>query len=316
MTRSRHALAAAVTVAALAAVSGCGAHASGGPRAAAEDRPGGSAAASVSATAISDLRAAQSSTRRAKSAAVEAEMTVGTGTMTISGALDWSGGLVGDLRMRQKGGLANKLAAMGSKGAYEVRYLRDAMYVNLGVHLPGPYADKTWLRYDYATLARMSGTSGAFSNDELRSADPNTTVQMLIASGQVKRVGTDSVRGVRATHYAGTVDVLALSRSRSGLSAQELDRIRRQAQQAGITTEQVDVWVGADKLMVKESQRAATKAGEFTSTSYYSGYGTQVSATPPPASQTLDFTALLGARGRTPGQQAGAASVPGAIRTA
>lgn len=118
-------------------------------------------------------------------------------------------------------------------------------------------------------------------------------MKSLLASGDVKKVGKEDVRGVSATHYSGTVDVAALTAKNSELDADQLEQLKKQLSDAGITTETVDIWVDDNDLLVKKTERGEMKTGELNSTVYYSDYGTKVSVERPPADDTVDFAELL-----------------------
>ena len=57
--------------------------------------------------------------------------------------------------------------------------------------------------------------------------------------------------GEKTTHYAGTVAVADLVDKNSSLTASQLDDLKEQLTQAGVTTETVDIWVDDRDLLVK-----------------------------------------------------------------
>lgn len=118
-------------------------------------------------------------------------------------------------------------------------------------------------------------------------------MKALLASGDVKKVGQEDVRGVTATHYSGTVDVAELTAKNSELDAGQLAEFKKQLSAAGVSTEKVDIWVDKDDLLVKKTERGQMKTGELNSTVFYSDYGTKVSVERPPASDSVDFKELL-----------------------
>ena len=64
---------------------------------------------------------------------------------------------------------------------------------------------KEWVKFDMQRIQRAAGT--AMPGDDLYS-DPSQMVDQLRAvSGDVERVGRETVRGVRTTHYRATVDL-------------------------------------------------------------------------------------------------------------
>ena len=285
---------AAVTV--LSGVASCSSSDSSGKG----DRASGKGATHVSP--IAALRTAEKSTDGADSAKVESTTTVGSlMSMKTDGVLGWADGLTGALTITYTGGTtADTMRRLGTT-SMEARYLPDAFYAKMGEKFAEQAGGKHWIRYGYADLAGVGGSSGAYLRDQMQNTTPNQSVKFLLASGDVKKVGTEKVRGVDTTHYSGTVDVTDLARKNSNLTASQLAGLKKQLTQAGVSTESVDIWVNDQDLLVKKVEKGRMTAGEYTQTAYYSDYGVKVSATKPPASDTEDFKQLMKKQGWTPG---------------
>ncbi|MFI9720335.1 hypothetical protein ACIHFE_11855 [Streptomyces sp. NPDC052396] len=297
--RSVCALAAAAF--ALTSVAACG----GGKSDKSDKKDSGKASSSASSDnqgqspvtqAISALRKAVTATNGAHSANVEGTTTMAaTGTMNMKGALDWAAGVQGDVTI--SGGQGAMAALANGPGGMHARYLRDAYYVNLGEASPQTAAQlggKHWIKYDYDWMAKKLGPSGAYLKDQMQNNNPTRSMELIINSGDVRQVGTETVRNVKATHYSGTVDVSKMAEKQSSLSKDQLDQLKRQMEQAGATTEQVDLWVSDDNLLVKKVEKANGGSGTTESTVYYSDYGTKVSAEAPAADDTVDAATLPG----------------------
>ncbi|WP_245996348.1 hypothetical protein [Streptomyces armeniacus] len=248
---------------------------------------------------LAALKKASDSTERQKSAHVEGNTSQGSpqGTMTtaMEGEMDWSeGGTTGNLTVTQSGGaVANSPIANKPTPA---RYTADAMYVNVGDEFASTAGNGAhWIAYDYDKLAERAGPSGAFIKDQMQNNNPSRSVELLLATGKVRKVGTETVKGTETTHYSGTVDVSELTRMQSKeLSQTELQQLQRQLQTAGLETEKIDLWIDGDDLLVKKSETAEnTKGqGDYESVVYYSDYGTDVTIEAPPASDTVGFEEL------------------------
>ncbi|MCQ4044267.1 hypothetical protein ACFOSC_29760 [Streptantibioticus rubrisoli] len=279
---------AVAVIAALGTVSACG----GGKSSTGAKQSGAPSAGQqpVVGSAISALLKVKSSTDQAKSAKVDEDSTMGAmGTMHFSGALDWSDGMQGDLLLTSSG--SSSLA--GAMGITEYRYAKDAMYSHFGDQMAQSMGGKHWMKYSYDQLDKQ-GPAGKAMHQQINNGNPNQTVEMLIASGDVKVVGKENVKGVDATHYSGTVDVAKLTtQTTPGLSQADQDQLKQQMSAAGITTDQIDIWVNGDNLMVKKTEQMHSAKGEIKQTVYYSDYGTTVTVTPPPAADTTDASAAL-----------------------
>ncbi|GAA2639025.1 hypothetical protein [Streptomyces vastus] len=258
-----------------------------------DDKAAGKDAARVSP--IAALRSVETTTDKADSAKVEATTTMGSMmSMEADGALGWADGLTGNLTITYTGGtMADTMRQMGST-SMEARYLPDAYYAKMSDQFAAQAGGKHWIKYAYDDLADLAGGSGAYLKDQMQNTTPNQSVKLLLASGDVRKVGDETVRGVNTTHYSGTVDVADLAVRNSSLSEGQLADLKRQLEQAGITTQTVDIWVDDDDLLVKKVEKGEMASGSMSSTAYYSDYGVEVSAEEPPAADTADFKDLAG----------------------
>jgi hypothetical protein len=247
---------------------------------------------------IAALRSVEKSTDKADSAKVRSTTSMGDlMSMKADGALTWGDGLKGNLTITYTGGRLAEMMRKAGTSSMEARYLPDAYYA----HMSDTYAQQTggkhWLKYSYDDLAKLGGASGSYMKDQIQTATPNQSVKMLLASGDVKKVGEEKVGGENTTHYSGTVDVADLADKTSSLGADQLAALKKQLGQAGVTTDTVDIWINDDNLLVKKTEKAETANGTMINTTYYSDYGVKVSAEAPPASDTKDFKDLLKKQG-------------------
>ncbi|MFH9547060.1 hypothetical protein ACIBAH_16545 [Streptomyces sp. NPDC051445] len=263
---------------------------------------GGGDDGSARLSPVAALRTAEKSTDGADSAKVESATTMGSVmSMTADGALGWGDGLTGTLTITYTGGtMADTMRQMGTT-SMEARYLPDAYYARMGDTFARQAGGRHWIRYAYDDLESLGGSSGAYLKDQMQNTTPNQSVKLLLASGDVREVGEEKVRGQRATHYSGTVDVADLAQKNSGLDRSQLDDLKKTLEQAGVTTETVDIWVDDRDLLVKKVEKGQTTAGAYTQTAYYTDYGTEVSAEVPPASDTADFSQLVKQQGASAG---------------
>jgi hypothetical protein len=287
-----------LSIAVVTALSGAAACSSSGSSGGSgkDDKASGKGATHVSP--IAALRTAEKSTDGADSAKVESTTAMGAVmSMKADGALGWADGLTGNLTITYTGGtMADTMRRLGTT-SMQARYLPDAYYAKMGEKFAEQAGGKHWIRYGYTDLADLGGSSGAYLKDQMQNTTPNQSVKLLLASGDVKKVGTEKVRGVNATHYAGTVDIADLARKNSSLTPSQLAGLKKQLTAAGVTTEQVDIWVNAQNLLVKKVEKGKMSSGQYSQTAYYSDYGVKVSATKPAASDTEDFKELLKKQG-------------------
>ncbi|WP_326760486.1 hypothetical protein OHB35_30745 [Streptomyces phaeochromogenes] len=256
------------------------------------DKAGGKA--KTQANPIAALRSVEKSTDKADSAKVESTTTMGTiMAMEADGALGWSDGLTGTLTITYTGGtMADQMRQLGTT-SMEARYLPDAYYAKMGDKFAEQSGGKHWIKYAYDDLADLAGGSGAYMKDQMQNTTPNQSVKLLLASGDVKKVGAEKVRGENTTHYSGTVDVADLAGESSNLTVDQLADMKRQLEQAGVTTETIDIWVNDEDLLVKKVEKGELATGSMSSTAFYSDYGVKISTEEPPSGDTADFKDLM-----------------------
>lgn len=249
------------------------------------------------------LRSAERATDRAESVRVRSTLSYGKAlSLSSDGALRWDDGVTGHLTIRYTGGALAAAMRKAGTPSLTARYLPDAYYARMSDTFAKRAGGRHWIKYAYADLARGGDGFGMYLKDQMRNTTPNQSVKMLLASGDVRRAGTERVQGVEATHYRGRVRVADLAARDSGLSARELAGLKRQLDQAGVRTETVDLWIDRRNLLVKKVERADTAQGSLVSTAYYRDYGLRVTAEAPPASDTRDFTELARSKGVAKGR--------------
>ncbi|WGD41366.1 hypothetical protein [Streptomyces cathayae] len=246
---------------------------------------------------VTALRSAERSTAGAGSARVESTTAMGSlMSMTADGTLAWGDGLVGTLTITYTdGAVADAMRRLGST-SMEARYLPDAYYARVGDTFAARTGGGPWIRYGHDDLEDVAGGGAAGLGDQIRGFTPQQCVKLLLASGDVRRVGEERVRGTPATRYSGTVEPARLKTRNPGPGtgrSAELADLTQQLIRAGVTTQTVDVWVDDRDLLVKKVERAKTATGRLTQTAYYADYGVKVTTEAPPAADTQDATDVL-----------------------
>ncbi|MBO8191401.1 hypothetical protein ITI46_06810 [Streptomyces oryzae] len=285
MRRTRMA-AAAAGIALMAGLTACGTEKADGGGSKGGDGKGGGSALQGALTALKKASTATDKQNSAKVEGVNEQTSQGRTMETrMNGAFDWSGGGMkgeADLTMGTAGGQTAK-----------ARYLPDAMYVAPSTGAPG---GKKWMKYDYDALAEKGGASGAMLKDQMQNNNPARSVQLVLASGKVKALGTETVRGKKTTHYSGTISVSELTRMQSkDLSEEDLQSLEQQFKQQGLKKEKIDLWIDENDLLVKKHEVAKSTDGAtgVDATNYYSDYGTPVNVTAPPVGETSDAAQLM-----------------------
>jgi hypothetical protein len=140
-------------------------------------------------------------------------------------------------------------------------------------------------------LAKAAQQQGLDVSKLAPSMDPGSILQQLRAVGEVKKVATDTVRGVPTTHFHATVDLnKAVKLQPPARRAQMQRSIDALVQQTGTATIPVEAWVDSENRLRRETATIG-KLGSLQLDLF--DFGPQQTVTPPPADQTVDLLAVL-----------------------
>jgi hypothetical protein len=183
-------------------------------------------------------------------------------------------------------------------GSIEVLTFGTVAYVKLPrvlqSQIPG---GKPYGKIDLQAVGRSKGLD--FSSLTSGSSDPTSGLSYLNgAADGVTKVGTETLRGAKTTHYKATVD---LQKAEAKATAAQKQTIEKARTQLGTSTFPVDVWIDSagrvrkmsysfDLSKVKSASGQSAGVGQTTATIEFYDYGTPVNLTEPPADQVTDLT--------------------------
>lgn len=171
----------------------------------------------------------------------------------------------------------------------------DAIYMKIP-QLSSMLGGKQWGELKLSSMGSMGSTYQSML-DSVKNTDPTQQLEPLLASGDLRKVGTETVDGVQADHYSGTVDVateLNSVQATKNLTAAQLAQLKSMLQEAGVSKETFDVWITSDGLLVRQTVSATTSAGPTKTDMHMSDWGKPVSISAPPADQVADISSLGG----------------------
>ena len=171
----------------------------------------------------------------------------------------------------------------------------DTLYMKIP-ELSAELGGKAWGKFSLSSMGSLGSTFKAMI-DSAKNTDPTSQLQPLLASGDVHKVGTETVDGVQTTHYAGTVDPATAfdsSQAAKNLTSAQIAQLKSTLKDSGVTSETIDVWVASDGLPVREQVSATSSVGATKVDMHMSGWGSPVSITAPPADQVGDLSSLMG----------------------
>jgi hypothetical protein len=173
-------------------------------------------------------------------------------------------------------------------GAMNMVFLDKVIYMNLPEELrkeiPG---DKAWIKIDLAKALRAQGIdlgalNGASSND------PSQQLDQLRGAGDVKKVGSEKVRGTSTTHYKATVD-LRKAAKKSPAARRSVERVIKLS---GQSTFPVEVWIDKAGRLRRESFEQRVQGQTISTTMDFFDFGSREAIKAPPSSETKDITDL------------------------
>jgi hypothetical protein len=150
---------------------------------------------------------------------------------------------------------------------------------------------KPWAGITFDELKSQSGVDVKQFMSQAQQMQPGQYVQQLAASGNIKRVGSETINGVATTHYAGDVSTAQTLAHYASAARAELAPIM---QSAGITSTHIDVWVDGSELVRRIVSSAVGAKATIKTRIDVLAYDVPVDATPPPADRVADLATLAG----------------------
>uniref|UniRef100_UPI0031D24EC0 hypothetical protein n=1 Tax=Streptomyces hawaiiensis TaxID=67305 RepID=UPI0031D24EC0 len=191
----------------------------------------------------------------------------------VTGTVPEKGRLKAEASMRREPAamrMTMNAAGQGADGRMEIRFVDEVMYVGGSAIDSGKLRGKSWFSADPAVWGR-----GAVDNESYRvlptqlEGNPAAQSTILTAAKGVRRIGTETIDGTRATHFKGTVTGRGIRAARDAApnkAARErqinnLDQFMMLRIDDTLT---VDLWIGDDgrtKQFRMRGDARATRGG-------------------------------------------------------
>nr|WP_303713057.1 hypothetical protein [Kutzneria buriramensis]WKX11714.1 hypothetical protein Q4V64_31110 [Kutzneria buriramensis] len=198
------------------------------------------------------------------------------------------------MRMKPTVAMSMKMTALdqGADGTAEIRLVDKAMYMGGGAAAAKEMDGKSWLKFDLSELGAegLDDPSLGAGQADKNPADQST---FLAGSKDVEDVGTETVDGVKTTHYKGTVTMKQLRESLKG--EDEATRKRRfdQFTKLGVDAVTMDMWVDGDDQTKQFRMRGDGDKGPLDMTITLLDINEPVTITAPPAKDTMDLAEMM-----------------------
>jgi hypothetical protein len=171
----------------------------------------------------------------------------------------------------------------------------DGYYIDTGSLLGTKLPDgKRWIFMSYSDLAGQSGVDVA----DLREQSEQTSTQALeylqATTGDVEKVGEDTVAGETATHYVTHIDYGKFSEEHMpNVTAEERSRVAK----LGVVP--MDVWINGDDKVVKmefdvDASSFGGSGARMRMTMEITAFGEPLDVQAPPADEVVTTAGLQG----------------------
>ena len=179
-----------------------------------------------------------------------------------------------------------------SAGTIEERIVDNTVYMNFGDLLGIKLGGKQWVKIGLDDLQQQSGGALGDLADQAGQNGPQQGLEYLQGlSGDVEKIGDDTVAGEHATHYRASIDYAKVAAELPDQSAKARDKLTK------LGTVPADVWINDDDRVVKmqfaiDGSAFGSDGGTIQMTMEITDFGVPVDVQAPPDDQTVDFSSL------------------------
>lgn len=217
----------------------------------------------------------------------------------MKGTVPGAGRVSGEAAMRVKPlALSMKMTVEGqaTDGPVEIRLVGKTMYVGGGAEAAKEMDGKSWVKFDMAALGMDKELNGGELGGGRADQNPAQESTFLSGSKNVRKVGTETVDGVRTTHYKGTLTLADLRASLKGKdrATRELrEKSIDQYEKMGADTITMDMWADGASHTKQFRMRSDATDGPLDMTITFLDFNKPVTVTAPPARDTVDLGDMM-----------------------
>lgn len=217
----------------------------------------------------------------------------------MTGKVPGEGRISGEAAMSMKPlAMSMKMTAQdqSTSGPVEIRVVGKAMYVGGNADMTKEMDGKSWIKFDMSALGADKELNtqqlGAGQADQNPAADST----FLTGSKDVRKVGTETVDGVKTIHYRGTVTVDAIKASlkdESRTVREQREKALDQYTKMGVDALTMDMWVDGQDHTKQFRMRGDADKGPLDLTITFLDFNKPVKVTAPPAKDTADLAEMM-----------------------
>jgi hypothetical protein len=213
----------------------------------------------------------------AKTAQTPSEHVTLKGSLTVRGTLVTIDGTGDYDNAKNLGSMHADFSAGGLSGTLDEVLNGTTIYLQSPLLTSNLPKGKTWLKLDL----QKAGQARGIDLSALTTQSPTKLLSQLQASGNVTKVGDETINGTATTHYRGKLDV---------------SKLPKVAALANATYGPLDIWIGKDdgyvhRIHMTYTIKVATASAQSIAVTVdFSDFGKSVSVSVPAASATSDGT--------------------------
>ncbi len=213
--------------------------------------------------------------------------TTATGTGEITTTAEGVSAMKPPLRSR----IAMTIDSAGKPLVMEMLMTPDAMYIKYPPEMAKQFGGKAWVKLGFADLEKAGGQNFKQLIEQSQQSSPTAYLKTLVAAGDIKEVGQETIRGTETTQFSGTITAEALTKAYSGDVQVQMESLLKQM---GTSPVKLDVWMGADGLPRRLHQLMTIAGNEADITIEFLKFGAELDVTPPPAEEITNMATPLG----------------------
>ncbi|MFC3576827.1 DUF1396 domain-containing protein [Streptomyces yaanensis] len=216
----------------------------------------------------------------------------------MTGTVPGAGQVKGEARMSMKP-LAMSMKMTAEKqgtDSVEIRLVDKAMYINGGAEAAKELDGKIWMKFDLAAMGMDKQLNTNQFGGGQADQNPAQESTFLTGSKHVTKVGTETVDGVKTTHYKGDVtleDMRASLKNLDKATREQREKSLDRFEKMGADKMTMDMWIDGSDHTKQFRMRGEAGKGPLDMTITFLDFNKPVTVTAPAAKDTADLADIM-----------------------
>ncbi|MFF1376956.1 DUF1396 domain-containing protein [Streptomyces sp. NPDC058308] len=174
----------------------------------------------------------------------------------------------------------------------ELRFVGGAVYLGGGKEAAKEMDGKSWIKFDASAMGKGGGKAAGGSVSSQAENNPADQSTLLTGSKDLKKVGDESVGGVKTTRYTGTVTLdrmRELGKDEDAATKKRREKSIKQYEDMGVEKLTMDLWVDGEDHTKQFRARGKGDKGPLDMTITFLDYNKPVNVEAPPKNLVMDL---------------------------